>query len=249
MGNTLYTNKEFTSTTNSDIFQVNNAMFLWLYQNNLISIYPFFNLINPSTFEPKYFYRIYQFYVYSNAEIYVSISLHFKMNHYLIIKSLTLSFGIEEQNYKANSQSYPQDQYDQYFMRNVYEVFFDFASTRILYCPTWIPINKLVFEAIRSIIHILFSSKYIIIITQSNIYEIINFQKIMNLCYPKIKQFQIIKNFWGIIISVKFHSLQVDIQSYSSSKNKLIFKSKSKLIKDYKSQRILSSKIIQNMKF
>ncbi|CAD8090285.1 unnamed protein product [Paramecium primaurelia] len=187
MGNTLYTDVEFTT-------------------------------INPSTFEPQQFYRTYPFYVHSNAEMCSSITLHYQMNHYQIDKAFLFSTGVEEQNYISNSLNYPQyamkNYCDQYFMPNTYGAFWVLFQQQYHTIQIGYPSISEVFAAIGSIISILFSVKYVITLLNLTQMRQSILDDIMRQYYPEIKQFRIIKNLWGKIISVKFQGVQVEIPSY-----------------------------------
>ncbi|CAD8169120.1 unnamed protein product [Paramecium octaurelia] len=187
MGNTLYTEIEFTT-------------------------------INPSTFEPQSFYRTYPFYIHSNAEMCSSITLHYQMNHYQIDKAFLFSTGVEEQNYISNSLNYPQyamkEFCDQYYMSDTYGAFVILFQQQYHTVQIGYPSISEVFAAIGSIVSILFSVKYVITLLNLTQMRQSILDDIMRQYYPEFKQFKIIKNLWGKVVSVKFQGVQVEIPSY-----------------------------------
>ncbi|CAD8183854.1 unnamed protein product [Paramecium pentaurelia] len=172
-----------------------------------------FTTIKPSKFEPQIFERTYQIHIHSQAEI-QSISI---LNNWIR----------RTQFYISNSLNYPQyslkDYCDKQFLPNTYEAFFvlfqqQYYTVQIVYPP----ISE-VFAAIGSIISILFSVKFIITILNLQQLKQDVLDDIMTQYYPEIKQFQIIKNWFGKIIQVKFKGLQVDISSYFQFQKQIHF--------------------------
>ncbi|CAD8076317.1 unnamed protein product [Paramecium primaurelia] len=177
-----------------------------------------FTTINPSTFEPQQFLRTYPIYVHSDAELCSQITLHYQLNHYQINKAFLLSNDIEEYNYISNSLNYPQfgtkSYCDKTFLPNTYGVYWILFQQQYRTIQIGYPSISEVFAAIGSIISILFSVKYLITILNLSQMRQSVLDDIMRQYYPEIRRFNIIKNFWGKIQSVKFDGLQVELPSF-----------------------------------
>ncbi|CAD8096540.1 unnamed protein product [Paramecium sonneborni] len=187
--------------------------------NELYSILEFTTL-NPSTFESQQFIRIYSIQILPEADLCSTITLYYELNNYQIDKAFLFSTDTEDKTYISNAQNFPQYSSksfcEKYYLPNTFGIFWIVFEQQYRIIQIQYPPISEVFASIGSIISILFSVKYLILMLNLSQMRQSVLDDIMRQYYPEIRRFDIVKNCWGKIKSVKFDGLQVELSSFLS---------------------------------